>query len=556
MQSSIASSGHKVMIIGIDGCSLCVIERLISEGYLPNFAKLLKNGVAGKLRSTTPPASPSAWTTLQTGKDPGKHGIFDFFRNRAGAEGYDPVNSTFVKSETFWQRLSGAGKKIGVVNFLFTYPPRPVNGFIVTGKETPSEDVQYTYPESLKGEILDRFPKYKVEPFKRISQSEVFLRNVPGKLAVQETVNSYLLKQYPSDLFMNMFSMPDVIQHVFWRHMDPDHPRHDKTEAKRYYPLIVKVFSKLDEIIGSRLESIDDDTTLVVLSDHGGCGVNRVVQMNQWLRMNGFLFLNENALSSRGISRILWRQIREFDRFLGRLDVFGLRRWLKYRTREKRRLYSMGSMVDWSRTMAYAGRPSESGIYCNLRGREKNGIVSPGKQYEELRQQLIDSLLQIRDPENGNKIFKNVRRREEIFDGPYVKYAPDILWETGDLPYQEGDKFLCDSFFEDVTGDDLTGKHHPEGILIVYGSGIKKGAVVQGAHLRDIAPTVLYMMGEKVPADMDGKVLLNLFAEDIVDTRPVVFDEEGIFKDVDDELIYDSEQTAEVEKRLKDLGYL
>ncbi|MBI4838806.1 MAG: alkaline phosphatase family protein, partial [Nitrospirae bacterium] len=164
----------KVMVIGIDGATFDVINPLISRGKLPNLKQLIDNGASGQLKSTMPPLSPAAWSTFQTGKNPGKHGVFDFFRNSPGEHGYLPVNSTFLKSKTLWEILSDYGKRVGVLNIMFNYPPREVNGFIVSGKETPSEESEYTFPPSLKNELLQVDPKYEAEPFKRVSKTGKF----------------------------------------------------------------------------------------------------------------------------------------------------------------------------------------------------------------------------------------------------------------------------------------------------------------------------------------------------------------------------------------------
>lgn len=554
------SKANKVMIIGMDGCTFSVLDRLITEGKLPNFAFLIKEGVSGNLRSTIPPASAAAWTTFQTGKEPGKHGIFDFFRNSPETYSYIPVNSTFIKAETFWRRLSRLGKTVGVVNFLFTYPPSEVNGFMITGKQTPSEDADYTYPRALKEEILQLEPGYEVEPFKRVAQSEEFLREVPGHLNRQERVNSYLIDKYPADLFMNLFAVPDVIQHPFWRHMDPLHPQYCEKEARKYLPLIENIFRTLDDIVGRRVKRIDENTSLIIMSDHGATGANKVVQLNRWLQDQNLLTLKEGRLTGRSmILRKAWKQMMKLDEFIGRYDRFGLRRRIKLATRERRRLLSKKAFIDWSKTKAYMGRIGEDGIYCNLKGREKYGIVQPGREYEEIREHIISGLRELTDPLTGQRVFKNVHRREDLYEGPFVDYAPDIVLETADFRYQAGDKLFCKDLFEDVKKHEITGKHHPDGILIVYGKGIRKGAKLQEAHICDLAPTILYMMGGKVPTDMDGRILMGLFEEDVLATCPVRYDEteEKLEQDQEsEELVFSQEEAEEIEKRLKDLGYL
>jgi len=546
----------KVVVMGVDGCSLGVIKKLVARGALPNFARLINEGACGPLRSTIPPASPAAWTTFQTGKDPGKHGIFDFFRNNPKDYTYTPVNATFMKEETFWMRLSRIGRRVGVVNFLFTYPPPPVRGFVISGKETPSESVSYTYPAELKNEILDYEPGYEVEPFKRVMHTRKFLKEAVDKLAIQEKVNRYLISHRPVDLFMNMFSMPDVMQHVFWRHMDETHPLHDPKEASIFFPLIQAIFEKLDECVAHRLKLIEDQGILVVLSDHGGCGVSKIVHLNKWLQNHRLLNLIERRASGNVFRSLVMNQLRKIDRALVRFDRWGLRRLLKYHTQEMRRNYVKTSLIDWSRTKAYMGRNGESGIFCNLKGREKYGVVSPGEEYESVRDEIVSGLSALSDPATGDRVFAEVYKREELYQGSYVEFAPDVMVETADRPYQEEDHLLCRDLFRELTKRELTGKHHPEGVLMIAGRGIRKGQSLQGIHIRDVAPTLLYMMNEKIPMDMDGRVITELFASDVIHMRPVEITRERPPSEEAPELIFNADEAAEVEARLKDLGYL
>jgi len=545
-----------VIIVGIDGCTFNVLNKLIAKNKLPNFSKLIQEGAYGKLRSTMPPGSPAAWSTFQTGKDPGKHGIFDFFRNNPENYNYTPVNATFLKEETFWMRLSRLGMRVGVVNFLFTYPPQPVNGFLVTGKETPSEMTSYTYPEQLKDEILEMEPAFEVEPFKRVTHTKDFLIDTITKLAIQEKVNRHLMEHHPTDMFMNMFAMPDILQHVFWRHMDDAHPLYDAKEAKIYAPLIEAIFQKLDEIIGNRLQGMGTDATIIVLSDHGACGLTKIVQINKWLQDHQLLFLRKRKFSLNSLLSFTLHLIKKVDRLFSGFDRLGLRRFIKHSTKEMRKNFSMNNLIDWSRTKAYMGRISESGIFCNLKGREKFGIVAPGDEYEAIRDEIINGLKILKDPETDAHIFRNVSKREDLYHGAYVKYAPDIIIETGDLPYQEGDNLLARHLFEKLTNLNLTGKHHPDGVLMVFGKGIKKGHVLNNIHIRDMAPTVLFMLGQKIPADMDGNVITEIFEDDIVKHRPIEFENELNAASEQQEVLFNDEEKSEIEKRLKDLGYL
>lgn len=559
MEEDMKYQGKKVMVIGLDGCTFDVLGPLIEKGILPNIERLIKEGTSGKLRSTIPPLSHAAWSTFQTGRNPGKHGVFDFFRNNPETNTYTPINSTFLNTETFWERLSAKGRSVSVLNFFFTFPPKKVNGSIIAGRETPSEDAEYTHPPELKEEILKAEPAFEVNPYvKRVSQSKYFLRKVPLYLESQERVNSYLISEHPTDLFMNVFPMPDIIQHHFWKHLDPSHPLHNKKKARKFMPMIEKVFMTLDEIIGKRIEGIDEDTVVMIMSDHGFCSIHKKVHLNRWLINEGLLTLrnrekrNARFALLKGVINI----IKKCDKFLASYDVFGLRRSLRVATRKKRNVLTRRKMIDWTGTKAYVGRISENGIHINLKGRDSEGIVSDGVEYEKLRDTIISGLYELKDPQTGEKVFSGVHKREDIYNGEYVKHAPDIIYETNDTPYEIVDKLLGDEMFYNVDEYETTGKHYPDGIFIVYGKCIAKGRNIEGANIGDLAPTILFIMDEDVPTDIDGKVLKDIFEDQAIADKEVRYDKTSVEHHDSDKKIYTRDETVEIEQRMKDLGYM
>ena len=549
----------KVMTIGIDGATLDILLPLIKKGKLPNIASLIENGVSGELESTMPPISGPAWATVQTGLNPGKHGIFDFFRNIPEKYSRTMINSTFLPTKTLWEILSDSGKTVGIVNMLFTYPPKHVNGFIVSGGQVPRKEKEYTFPSSLKKEILQQDPNYKLDPFNRISQTKKFLREIPIHLNSQERIHCYLLKKYSPNFFMNYFPIPDIIHHTFWKHMDPLHPLYSDKKSQSYLRLIENCYQTLDDIIGKRMKMVNDETVIIVMSDHGGGPLHKFVQLNKWLQDQGLMSL-EPGHQDKGHSflRTLEKLKKRAIDFSAPFDIIGLRHWIGYISREKRRAFAMSNIIDWANTKAYAGRPGEQGIHCNLQGREKYGIVTPGKEYEKLREYIIDNLSQLRDPQSGNKIFNHIYKREEIYEGPFLSNAPDIIFDFGDAPYQSGDALLAHELFQDVLSGGVNGKHRQNGILLVHGKGIKKRSEIHGARLCDYAPTVLHLMGVPIPREMDGKVLVDIFEPAFMQKHPVKYKDMDVVKPESTvgEVTYTPEESESITDRLKSLGYL
>ncbi|MBI5740234.1 MAG: alkaline phosphatase family protein [Nitrospirae bacterium] len=547
----------KVMVLGFDGSSFNVINELISKGKLPHFAALMKEGAWGKLRSTVPPLSGPAWATFSTGKQPGRHGIYDFFRNLPGEYACTPINSSFIPGKTFWETLSEQGRKVGIINMLFTYPPSEVNGFIVAGRETPSEDAEYTFPKALKAEILGVEPGFKVEPFRQISRTKHFLRHVARQLKCQERVCSYLIRKHPCDFTMSFFAIPDIIQHIFWSCLDPSHPNYERRESGKFLPLIEKCYMALDDIIANRLKSMDENTVLMIMSDHGAGPAHKVFQVNKWLKDEGLLHIKENYDKSYGVSiGFLKKALTGIINAGSRFDVLGLRRLIGFRTRSKRMAFARKNVIDWSMTKAYAGRIGEYGIHINLKGREGEGIVAEGPEYEMLRDRIIKGLSEVRDPETSAKVFRKLWKREELYRGDFVRHAPDLIFDFCDNPYLPGDGLFAKEQFESIPRLGLGGMHRDYGILLAKGKGIKKGVAIDGAHICDLAPTVLFLLDAEIPDDMDGDVLTQLLESVPPDaeirrrrTR------EGEEKEKEN-FIYSASQADEISKRLSDLGYL
>ncbi|MBI4709558.1 MAG: alkaline phosphatase family protein [Nitrospirae bacterium] len=354
---------------------------------------------------------------------------------------------------------------------------------------------------------------------------------MPVRLNRQEKINSYLFKKYSPDFFTNLFAIPDIVHHLFWKYMDSSHPHYREKESRRYLPLIEDCYQTLDDIIGKRLKMIDEDTVVIIMSDHGGGPLHRFIQLNRWLEKCGLLALkNKHKGGSLSFARKLMKRLLH---------------------------YAPQSAIDWSQPKAFAGRSSEHGIYCNLKGREKDGIVNP-EDYEELRRTIIAQLSEITDPYTGQKIFEKIYRREDVYSGPYVSYAPDIVLGFGNNPYEPGDALSGGEIIENVKSDGFSGMHRPDGILIAYGNNVKKGSALHGAAICDLAPTILYAMGLKIPSDMDGKVLYDIFEPSFTDKHPAEYDKTAAGKAEPDEkeLNYTGNDTEEIAKRLKSLGYI
>jgi predicted AlkP superfamily phosphohydrolase/phosphomutase len=553
----------RVLIIGIDGATFDLIYPWAEAGDLPHLGQMMAEGVHGLLESTLPPVTSPAWPTFATGKNPGKHGVFDFIRPLGGQ--FELVNATSIRAPTLWQLLSRAGHKVGVMNVPVTYPPSPVNGFVIAGMLSPIEGV-FTYPPDLLDRYASKTKPYRVAPsvqYKESNKAEfaadlLDLVERRGEYALQ------LMDDYPYDFLMFHFQATDIIQHAFWKFVDPAHPHYDLQSASRFGPALKQVYQRIDHFIGQMLERISDDTTVIVMSDHGFGPLHYVVNLNLFLLEQGLLHLKRGAwtqiksgLFHAGITPAsLWHLV----------ERVGLQNYVWHVSKSTRNKvvskFLSFNDVDWSRTLAYSiGHVGQ--IYVNVKGREPEGIVEPGPEYEAVRQQVTEVLQKLRHPESGQPLTDQVIPGDHVCHGPYSHRGPDLHVVLDGYRAISFPLFATDNHIvtRQIRGD--SGCHRLHGILIAWGSGIRSKLQlrIKGARILDLAPTVLHLMGLPVPEDMDGRVL----TEALSTSRPVELrradstSSEGTALDQtgqEAQAGLSEEETAEVEERLRALGYL
>ncbi len=301
-------SSEKVFVLGLDGASPVVIDSLIALGRLPAFGQLKGEGVAGKLRTTIPPITGSAWSSFMTGKNPGKHGIFDFIHRKEGTYELAPINARLREGQSFWSRAGRAGKKVCILNVPVTYPPEEVNGIMVTGMLTPSGKIDYTFPPSLVKE-LDRVTQgYRIHITESYSQGgeERFLRHLEEMTEMRKKAMEYLFGLEDWDIFIVVFEGVDIIQHELWHCSDRTHFRHDPSQEK-YLDVIASYYEKMDAILGQVMGHwIGPEWNLIVMSDHGAGPLHNLLYVNNFLMGKGFLHLKKGALTT--IRNLLFRR--------------------------------------------------------------------------------------------------------------------------------------------------------------------------------------------------------------------------------------------------------
>jgi predicted AlkP superfamily phosphohydrolase/phosphomutase len=558
----------KLVILGLDGATFDLILPWVQAGKLPHFARLLNQGLAGRLRSTIPPMSPPAWNSFMTGTNPGKHGIYDFTGRKSHSYETHFINASWRRAPTLWRHLSQAGKRVAVLSVPFTYPPEKVNGFMVSGMDAPGVaglvDRSATYPAELCDDLNANVGDYPMGPnlFGYTDPAEMVdaaVRTIEKKAAAAR----YLYHKEDWDFFMFVLGETDAASHRFWRYGDPASPLRDDTAwDNKVANALLTVYQKADEVVGQFMALAASETSLLVMSDHGNGGnSDQAVYLNRWLESQGLLrFRALHGVLKAGIEgakqvglRVLPPNVKRAIYRLTHIPDM-VESWARF------------SAIDWRQTQAYSEEtPYYPSIWINLQGREPMGTVAP-HDYERVRQHIIAQLVAWRNPYNSEKMIKRVHRREELYAGPYVEKAPDLTieWEL-DHGYSylfRPSTGLRRPPVHRLDGDERrrvkSGDHRDEGILLATGPHFIGPGEVKEAGILDLAPTVLYLLGLPIPPEMDGHVLTQLFPDDYLSRHPIRYGYHGGMGLEPEELQrdYSAAEEEAIRARLQGLGYI
>jgi len=555
---------RKMVIIGLDGATFTLIKPWVKQGKLPHLAQLMSDGCHMELESTIHPISAHAWTTFMTGKNAGKHGIFDFIERLPGTYDLQYSTSNSRGAETLWKILSHHGKKIGIFNVPLTYPPEPVKGFMLTGWGTPGKNSNFTYPSSLKKKVLEKFGEYKlVDVDKSLGDPQEYISYQNDTVTQIVNITRFLLDEYDLDLFMVVFMAIDQMQHIFWHCMDPTHPHYNDEENEKYGGVLLDIYQRIDNAIGELQRCISPNSDLVILSDHGCGPTQKVIYLHKWLEEKGLLNFRNHMVGKNYFQSVIGNfrlKIRKYMPRIWKNEIIRRFSFLVNRVDS----YLTTSNIDWSRTKAFPWGVY-SNIIINLKGREPEGIVEPGKEYEEVCQFIEAELYEMKDPDTGKTVVEKVYRKEELYHGDYLQRAPDLIVVFKNYSYRAipaknitpNRQVFEKSCSEQIRKSMRTlSDHRLEGIGIVKGQGIVAGQEIKNAKIVDLAPTILYMMGLPVPSDMDGQVLKTIFERQKLETHPIQYvDVDGKRESIIDSS-YKEDEREIIENQLRGLGYL
>lgn len=574
----------RVLVIGLDGATWNLLDPLLKSNRLATLNRILSNGTRSILRSCIQPSSEQAWSAFATGKQNGKFGLFGFYQRASNSYGLEYINASHRRAPTLWRLLSDRGKRCLVLNVPLTWPVEPVNGALVSGLMTPGINSRFTFPEELRAKLLKELGEYIIDvDIERGESEDTSLGQLVGQVRrmseLQTQAALWLMDETPDwDFAMLVYRAPDILCHKFWRYQDPAHPLYRQDEADRWGRVIADSFGYLDTLMSNLLDkAADERTTVIVLSDHGFGPLTHAVYLNEYFSERGLLAYRKAARTAIGPAlRAGVRQLNNPVINAAKQRAFEMIPRLKGSLH-----YSMAyGNIDWSRTRAYAVG-TMGNVYLNMRGREPQGQVEP-RDYDRTRDQVIDAMRGLIDPETNKGIFDAVYRREEIYNGPSVDAAPDVIglidgpyhvaavdWRSAKAPEKGANASAGPkrselrpgknpkTVVEKLGGEllfvsDTSGQHRMDGILAAGGAGIAPGAhFTRTPQLIDLAPTVLHLLGEPVPEDMDGQVLNEMLtASDSVGfTAASAFANAALDG-------YSEEDAKTIEERLAGLGYL
>ena len=551
---------RRVLVVGLDAATFDLVLPWVEAGLLPTIGRLIREGVRAPLRSTLPALTPPGWTSAATGRNPGKHNVFNFYRGRAGGLQPAPVTPGDLRSPRVWDIAEQRGLRSVVLHMPLTYPPEERVGVMISGIMTPKGAEDFVAPAALKDILTAWVPDYRMEvdasPLKR-GDLETFRRDAFDLLRVQTEEALYLMGYEDWDLFWVMTHTLDKLQHFFWRYMDAGHPAHPG--AGEFQHVIRDFHVAFDRSLARLIEAAPAGTPVVLLSDHGSAPLHTYFCVMNWLADAGFLALRDDTTSRRRLgamgvdAKAVVRGLRRAGLgWVPRLVPRGLKRAVP------QALTSFGKVagrIDWSRTRAYCPSAPGSGLWINLRGREPEGIVAPGAEYEAVVAELRERLLAFRDPRTGEPVVEAVHRREEIYHGPHAEGGPDLLIETSRTVCMVEGLGRRPLMPAGRGPEERTGNHARDGLLVLHGPDVRRGETLPLAAIEDVAPTVLYLLGIPVDADMDGHVLGDALRPERLVAEPVAI-ADAPYALPESAFTYSADDEKRIQDMLEGLGYV
>jgi predicted AlkP superfamily phosphohydrolase/phosphomutase len=490
----------EVILFGLDGATFTVLDDLMARGIMPNLQQFCREGVRATMMSTVPPLTPPAWSTLVTGRTPGNHGVLGFLQYAdAESNSVQIVSFKQLTAETIWSIANRQGARAGSLNFVAHHPAPKIDGWVIPGWVSWRWMRTLSHPSGVidrlkqgvsgfdvKTLAIDFEEEHKAIAGAALDEYESWIGLHIKRERQWLDAGRYLLEHDPVKLFGIVFDGVDKLQHLLWPYLDPAmEPEQPGEDFIRTRQLAWSYFRQVDNLLGETVEAFGDKSTILICSDHGFTKTWELLYINTWLEQQGYLKWAENVTIQED----------------GCLEL------------EDRHYGLKGFDLENSR--AYGLTASSNGVYINVKGkRNETGI--PVAEYAALREEIKHKLLtDCKHPETGEPLITRVWTREEAFTGTNMDNAPDLTVELRDFGFfsvRRTNSIHANRPY-------ITGTHHPEGILIARGPGIRRNAETACVNLIDVAPTTLFAMGLEIPADLEGRVLEELFVPEFLASR-------------------------------------
>jgi predicted AlkP superfamily phosphohydrolase/phosphomutase len=512
-----AHPSPRALIIGIDGGDFAAIDPLVERGLLPNIGDLLRRGASARTMCTWPAHTAPGWSTFVSACNPGGHGIYQFFDTQDRNYGATVSTAEALGRSSVWDWLAAQGYTLGLVNIPMSHPPADLPGYQVTW---PLEHTtRYCRPRTLLAELARNNAHFQSDLATMFSGDYAYYDQARANVTARAASMRYLMRKYPTDVAMIVFTEVDRVGHHYWHYFDPDHPRHEHPPKESGWDeALRRTYQAVDEAIGELLALVDEDTIVVLVSDHG-LGVGR------------YAFSVHRVLEDAGLLTTLPSE-----------ENPGTASWFT----------GAGRTVDFARTRVYMPVPGSYGLNLNLRGRQRDGIVDESER-NWLCNEVAELLLKVELP-GGGKVVRDVIPREVAYSGPHTESAPDILV----VPADESVLLVPDLDIPIWKPSWQTGLHRFAGMWAQVSPNTRPGRLSSPIGLTSAIPTLLADLGARWPVSVhgtpaDGALLSDV---DIPEPDPALDGAEPRLRARS--IVPDSQSTEDeyTSNRLREMGYI
>lgn len=514
-----ATHRTKALIIGIDGGTYDVIDPLVAAGRMPHLAALLQRGTSAHTTTTWPAHTAPGWTSLLTACRPGGHGIFQFFDTQDPAYRATVRQSTDAGRSTAWNWLARDGHTVGLINIPMSHPPADLPGYQITWPLTHT--LRYCRPPDLLRE-LRQLGAYVQPDLATMFRGDMdYIEQAHGHVEARTNAAVTLMRERPADVVMVVYTEVDRVCHHYWQYSDPGHPRHAGTDVPAgWRDAVTRIHETVDAAIGRLLAEVDEDTVVVVVSDHGS-GAGRYEMCVNGLLEEAGLLATRPRRAAGATTQASW--FTEDDR-----------------------------EVDFTRTTAYTPVPGSFGINVNIAGRQRDGVLAPADR-ERVLSEVGSLLTTVELPDGSGRAFRAVLPRDVAYPGPHLEAAPDLLL----IPRDEG--IVVNAGLGDGGAwrpSWQSGLHRYAGMWLHASPRVRAERSASPVSLVDVMPTLLTELGVSWPAAVHGAPVLGAFRDDVRVPAPTDANDPVASEPANNSPAVDESEDAYTADRLREMGYI